>query len=277
MKGSVEFSRSILWLMLVLGLLSGPPSALAGQSAPATGPAGSVDPLIGTGKGPGGPQNLIPGANLPFGMVQLSPDTEDRGYGYHYYQTDIKGFSMTHMSGPGCDNEGDVFFTATTGPVQTGVADFQSPYSHDQESAAPGYYRVLLSRWGVNAELTATERTGMARFTFPAGKDANLLVPISHTLNYTAAAEVRLVVRRPPNHWLCAELRLLRRPANLQGLFRNGLQPPVRLLWNLAGNGAQRTGSDFRQQPLGSPIGPRAMDRSLCQLAGRLRFARNYR
>jgi predicted alpha-1,2-mannosidase len=170
----------------VLGL------ACAPAAAAGTGPAAHVDPLIGTGEGPGGNQNLIPGPSLPFGMVQISPDTEDHGYGYHYYQEEIKGFSMTHMSGVGCPNEGDVFFTATTGPVETGATEFESRYAHAQESAAPGYYQVMLSRWGVNAELTATERTGMARFTFPAGKAANILVPISHTLNYTTGAEVQV-------------------------------------------------------------------------------------
>lgn len=156
-------------------------------------PAADVLPLIGTGKGPGGSINLFPGPSMPFGMVQLSPDTEDQGYGYHYYNKNIQGFSMTHMSGPGCSNEGDVFFTATTGAVHTETSGFQSPFSHDQESAAPGYYGVMLTRWGIHAELTATERTGMAQFTFPAGRAADVLVPISHTLNHTDAAQIQIV------------------------------------------------------------------------------------
>jgi predicted alpha-1,2-mannosidase len=153
-------------------------------------PAASVDPLIGTGKGAGGSINMYPGAVMPFGMVQLSPDTESNSSGgYHYDQANIQGFSMTHMSGMGDENEGDVFFIPTTGPIETAVTDFQSPYSHSQEAASPGYYRALLERWGINAELTATVHTGMARFTFPAGKAANILVPISHTLD-----------RHPGNH-----------------------------------------------------------------------------
>ena len=156
-------------------------------------PASQVLPLVGTGKGPGDSINLFPGPSMPFGMVQLSPDTEDRGYGYHYYQDTIHGFSMTHMSGPGCPNEGDVFFTATTGAIHTQVSDFQSPYSHAEESAAPGYYSVVLTRWGIRAELTATDRAGIAQFTFPSGQPANVLVPISHTLNNTVAAQVQLV------------------------------------------------------------------------------------
>ncbi|MGC2496136.1 MAG: hypothetical protein WA374_00235, partial [Acidobacteriaceae bacterium] len=152
-----------------------------------------MNPLIGTGTGPGSTINLFPGPTLPFGMVQLSPDTEDKGFGYHYAQPAIHGFSMTHMSGVGCPNDGEVFFTATTGPVKTQVADFQSPYAHSDEAASPGYYRVRLARWNVTAELSATDRTGIAQFTFPAGQPANILLPISHTLNQTMGAAIRLV------------------------------------------------------------------------------------
>ena len=191
----MKFVWAVICATLLLGSFSLSSCTSSQKQAPPaapTAPAASVDPFIGTGKGPGGSQNLFPGASMPFGMVQLSPDTESRGYGYHYYQPDIQGFSMTHMSGVGCPNEGDVFFTATSGPVQTAVTDFESPYSHSQESASPGYYQVMLSRWGINAQLTATDRTGLAEFTFPAGKAGNILVPISHTLNYTAAANVQV-------------------------------------------------------------------------------------
>jgi predicted alpha-1,2-mannosidase len=178
------------------------------QSTAVTGPAASVNPIIGTGFGPGDGVNLFPGATTPFGMVQLSPDTEDRGFGYHYANTTVKGFSMNHMSGPGCSNEGDVFFTATTGPIMTEGQDFQSPYSHKMESASPGYYQVRLLQWDINAELSATDRTGTARFTFPAGKDANILLPLSHTLNEVNAASVHVVGDRSiegyvENHAFC--------------------------------------------------------------------------
>lgn len=157
------------------------------------GPAKWVNPFIGTGKGPGDSENLFPGAVMPFGMVQFSPDTEDKGVGYHYFQPVLKGFSMTHMSGAGCPNEGEVFLTATTGPLETEEAAIESPYSHNQESASPGYYQVRLQRWDVNAELTATDRTGVVRFTFPAGKAANVILPISHTLNNATGDEVHMV------------------------------------------------------------------------------------
>jgi putative alpha-1,2-mannosidase len=191
--------RSVLmWCALLIALLTLTVCAAPAQS-PDTAPFASVDPLIGTGADPADGINLFPGATTPFGMVQLSPDTEDHGFGYHYIHTRIKGFSMTHMSGPGCANEGNVFFTPTTGPVVTQVADFQSPYSHKLETAHPGYYQVQLLQWGINAELSATDHTGVARFTFPGGKAANIVVPISHTLNNSSAA------------------------SHLQGLFRNDL------------------------------------------------------
>lgn len=180
-----------------------------GQRSSAIDPVASVNLLIGTGGDPDDGINDYPGATMPFGMVQLSPDTEDHGFGYHHIHTRIKGFSMTHMSGAGCANEGDVFFVPTTGPVVTQIADFQSPYSHKLETASPGYYRVQLLQWGINAELTATEHTGAAQFTFPAGKTPNILLPISHTLNKTEGASARVVGDRRiegyvENHAFCA-------------------------------------------------------------------------
>lgn len=188
-----KYAAGAAWLIAACGLLSCAALALASPAWTPTGRAAEVNLFIGTGRGPGGPENLFPGPVMPFGMVQLSPDTEDKGYGYHYDQLDIKGFSMTHMSGVGCSNEGEVFFIPTTGEVNAEESQFESPYSHDQESASPGYYQVQLQRWGVNTELTATDHTGMARFTFPAGKQANVLLPISHTLNYTTAAYAHVV------------------------------------------------------------------------------------
>jgi len=195
------------WTVLLLSLAV---AVCPARTQPSTmpGPVSNVNTLIGTGSDPDDGINLFPGATMPFGMVQLSPDTEDHGVGYHYIHTRIKGFSMTHMSGPGCANEGDVFFTATTGPVVTQVVDFQSPYSHKWENAVPGYYQVELLQWGINAELSSTNRTGVARFTFPAGKSANILVPIGHTLNNVSTASVQIVGDRRiqgyvENHAFC--------------------------------------------------------------------------
>jgi len=176
--------------------------ALAAAVGLAQGPAASVNPMIGTGGDPDDGINLFPGATVPFGMVQLSPDTEDHGPGYHYIQARIKGFSMTHLSGAGCANEGEVFFVPTTGPIVTQTADFQSPYLHKEEYASPGYYRVKLLQWDVDAELTATQRTGVARFTYPAGKTANVLLPLNRMLNNSEGASVRIVGDRRIEGWV---------------------------------------------------------------------------
>jgi len=166
-----------------------------------------VNPMIGASTSVEyGEGKTFPGAATPFGLVQLSPDTEDHGFGYHHIHTRIKGFSMTHMSGPGCANEGDVLFSATTGPVLTQGIDFQSPYSHQRESAEPGYYQVELLQWGIHAELSATDHTGVARFTFPAGEPANILLPISHTLNNTSAASVPLALAGVPAEQVSTEV-----------------------------------------------------------------------
>jgi len=185
-----ELCSSVLVLVAVFFSIQRASAAVSDKDG---GPAQLVNSFIGTGKGPGDSENLFPGAVMPFGMAQFSPDTEDKGLGYHYYQQILKGFSMTHMSGVGCPNEGEVFLTATTGPVETQQTAIESAYSHAEESASPGYYQVRLQRWDVNAELTATERTGMVRFTFPADRAANVVLPISHTLNNTMGAEVHLV------------------------------------------------------------------------------------
>ena len=141
-----------------------------------------VNPFIGTSAG----GNTFPGAQLPFGMAQLCPDMSPQrvngGACYVYTLHHIDGFSMTHLSGTGCTNYGDVFFTATTGPVKTRAAQYHFRYSHKNETALPGYYQVFEKTWGVNAQLTTTLRCGMARFTFPAGKTANIIVPISHVM-----------------------------------------------------------------------------------------------
>lgn len=174
---------------ILLGLLFLPVLSLQAQSS--TDHAALVNPLIGSGTGPGDSINLFPGPSMPFGMVQLSPDTESNGFGYHSYQHQILGFSMTHMSGVGCPNDGEVFFTPTTGAVA--LDETASPYSHQQESSSPGYYEVELLRWGIHAALTATDRTGEVELTFPAGKQANLLIPISHTLNDAIGASIHVV------------------------------------------------------------------------------------
>lgn len=184
--------------MALCGFLLVVPGIVRGQSV-GKGHASDVDPMIGTGIGPGpypnsnGQINLFPGGAVPFGMVEFSPDTENHGNGYHYRQESIQDFSLTHMSGAGCPNAGEVPLMPTSGPVAGAEKDLASPYSHDQETAEAGYYSVHLARWNIDVQLAATTRTGEMRMMFPAGKAANLFVPISHTLNHSMSSSVRIV------------------------------------------------------------------------------------
>ncbi|MGH8137015.1 MAG: GH92 family glycosyl hydrolase [Steroidobacteraceae bacterium] len=162
----------------------------------ALGALASVDPFIGTEGG----GHVFPGAVYPFGMIQLSPDTQIRDFkqsyawaaGYQYGDPTILGFSHTHFSGAGHSDLGDVLVTPISGEVrlEPGDADkplsgYRSRFSHDTERAEPGYYAVTLSDYGVRAELTATARVGLHRYTFPAGKPAHVLVDLRSTIyNY---------------------------------------------------------------------------------------------
>jgi predicted alpha-1,2-mannosidase len=153
----------------------------------------SVDPFIGTQDG----GHTFPGAVVPFGMIQLSPDTQIRYYkqsypwaaGYQYQDPTILGFSHTHFSGAGHSDLGDVLVTPIAGDVriEPGDADkplsgYRSRFSHDTERAEPGYYAVTLADYGVRAELTATTRVGLHRYTFPAGKPAHVLVDLRSSI-----------------------------------------------------------------------------------------------
>jgi predicted alpha-1,2-mannosidase len=152
-------------------------------------PSSMVNPFIGTER----EGATFPGAAMPFGMVQLSPDTGHR-LGYAWSDTQIEGFSHNHLSGAGCPAMGDVSFMPTTGPVTaTAARRYASPYSHDTESATPGSYGVTLERYGVRAELTATTRTGWHRYTFPATTQANVLVNVGDALEQTYGTSVRVL------------------------------------------------------------------------------------
>ncbi len=144
-----------------------------------------VDPFIGTG----GHGHTFPGAMVPFGMVQLSPDTRmenwDGSSGYHYSDKTIMGFSHTHLSGTGAPEFCDILFMPTTGKVNVLVGDeedsetgYRSKFSHENEYASAGYYKVLLDDYNVTAELTATNRTGFHRYTFPASEKSNIIIDL---------------------------------------------------------------------------------------------------
>jgi len=137
-----------------------------------------VNPFVGTyGTKIGGPIDTFPGADAPLGMVQWSPDTPSApaGGGYDYKDTDITGFSLTHLSGPGCSVFGDAAMLPTIG-APAPPAGARQPFSHASETASPGYYAVTVGRPGIRVELTADSRSGMARITFPKTAQANVLV-----------------------------------------------------------------------------------------------------
>ncbi len=164
-------------LLLGLSLLAGPGDRPR--------PLDRVNPFLGT-KGEG---HTFPGPTLPFGFVQLGPDTRRRDYpgcaGYRYEDSRIAGFSHTHLSGTGIPDYADVLLQPFTGEVRwhhglDGQPGYASRFSHGEEGARPGSYWVRLQDSGVKAELTATLRTGMHRYTYPAGQAARLLIDLEH-------------------------------------------------------------------------------------------------
>ena len=155
-----------------------------------------VDPFIGTG--PDG--HTFPGATVPFGMVQLSPDTQIRPFkqsykwasGYRYEDSTILGFSHTHFSGSGHSDLGDVLLQPISGDVELEPGDsntprsgYRSTFNHKKEQATPGYYAVDLLDYGIHAELTATARVGVHRYRYPAGKPSHVLLDLRSSIyNY---------------------------------------------------------------------------------------------
>ena len=150
----------------------------------------NVNVFIGTG----GHGHTFPGATMPHGMVQLSPDTRLYGWdacsGYYYGDDNIIGFSHTHLSGTGIGDYGDILFMPVVGekPLVAGEEykpgeSYRARFSHDQESARPGYYQVLLQDDSINVELTASWRAGMHRYTYPTGSDARLIVDMEPTIH----------------------------------------------------------------------------------------------
>ncbi len=171
--------RTFTWLRLSLILLFLPILPSPGQSA--SSPYDAVDPLIGTAGG----GNTFPGATLPFGMIQWSPDTNTDAW-YAYTDKQIDGFSLIHVNGAGCPLYGDFAVLPTAAELKTspgaGFAPYAAAFDHSHEQAHPGYYDLTLGS-GIRAELTVAVRAGMARFTFPQGADARILVNAGSSAN----------------------------------------------------------------------------------------------
>ncbi len=146
-----------------------------------------VDTFIGTG----GHGHTYPGVSMPFGMVQLSPDTRLTGWdgcsGYHYSDNIIYGFSHTHLSGTGCSDYGDIILMPTVGKIQlkngynnNPDSGYCSKFSHKTEKSSPGYYSVLLDDYNVKVELTATERAGFHKYIFPESNNSNIIIDLKN-------------------------------------------------------------------------------------------------
>jgi predicted alpha-1,2-mannosidase len=157
-----------------------------------------VNPFMGT-EGPG---NTYPGATVPFGMVQLSPDIGysgwDRIAGYSWPDSIITGFSHLHLSGTGAGDLYDILLTPVNSKaVKTTPENGNRPYSlfsHNQEQAEPGYYQVYLQDYGINAELTATRRTGIHQYTFPQDDNSGFIIDLGYALNWDGPTETFLQI-----------------------------------------------------------------------------------
>ncbi len=139
-----------------------------------------VNPFIGTG----GHGHTYPGATLPHGMVQLSPDTRLEGWdgcsGYHYSDSFIYGFSHTHLSGTGCSDYGDVLIMPGNGIPNPLQSKYRSAFNHRKEKASPGYYAVHLEKDDIYAELTTTERVGYHHYLFNSKKNNFVIIDLKH-------------------------------------------------------------------------------------------------
>jgi putative alpha-1,2-mannosidase len=182
-----------------------------------------VDPFIGTG----GHGHVYPGATVPWGMVQLSPDQGQHGWdwiaGYNYEDSVLVGFSHTHLSGTGVGDLLDVLVMPVAGRVQLAEhyedrwdRGSRSRFSHDREEASPGYYAVDLLDSGIRAELTATARVGLHRYTFPASEGAGLVLDLGYAINWDEPVETQITVR---NDTLVTGHRFSRGWAEDQRLF----------------------------------------------------------
>jgi predicted alpha-1,2-mannosidase len=154
-----------------------------------------VNPFIGTG----GHGHTFPGATVPFGMVQLSPDTRTDSWdgcsGYHYSDSTILGFSHTHLSGTGVGDYGDIRLMPTVGILRLHPGEegntrtgYRSHFSHKNETAEPAYYQVYLDDYRVNAELTATTHSGFHQYTFPKSSSSHMI------LDLTAAVKTEKII-----------------------------------------------------------------------------------
>jgi predicted alpha-1,2-mannosidase len=177
------------WLAAIPGLFPLHPSFPSGLASDAN--SGDLTRSVKLAIGTGGHGHTYPGATVPFGMVQLSPDTYNQGWdwcsGYHYSDKSIMGFSHTHLSGTGAGDLLDFLVMPGTGAVKLAPGSrehpeegYRSRFSHEDEIAEPGYYSVVLGDYGIRAELSATERAGIHKYTFPQSAESHFILDLAH-------------------------------------------------------------------------------------------------
>ena len=175
---------------------------LAAVACSAKSPVDCVNPMIGTAEH----GHVYPGATVPFGMVQLSPDTRDNTWdgssGYHYSDQSILGFSHNHLTGTGCPDLGNILLMPTVGDLKLTPGGrpgdgYRARFLHQDEISRPGYYSVLLPDYQVKVELTATARAGFHRYTFPATTAGHVVVDLQHGIG-NKVTEAQLTIEN--NH-----------------------------------------------------------------------------
>jgi putative alpha-1,2-mannosidase len=168
--------RRLLILTVLLALTAAPAHAQLDRDI-----ASYVDPMIGTAP----PGFVFPGAAVPFGMVQNSPDTrgEFAYSGYLHEDPQIQGFSLVHLSGPGVKKAGDIPFMPTVGPTVSNDPNvYGSPFNHADEIAQAGYYRVRLTKYLTDVELTASTHAAMQRYSFPPSPQSNVIIDVARSV-----------------------------------------------------------------------------------------------
>ncbi len=176
-------------------------TGIIGTTFAKTTPVDYVNPFVGTDYH----GHTFPDAALPGGLVQLGPDTDVKGWdwcsGYHYSDSSIMGFSHLHRSGMGAGDWGDILLMPTTGPLKIEPGSKENPgegyrsrFSHQDEKAFPGYYAVKLKDYGIEAELTVSERAGFHKYTFPKSNASHILIDMNHGIgSRCTGAEIKII------------------------------------------------------------------------------------
>ena len=184
MKNNTSILNNFMQTKKAIAAIAAATSLLIPAAFASPNPVDEPLPMVGTDAY----GHAYPGATVPFGMVQVSPDTPTGGWdgtsGYHYPDSVIVGFSHTHLSGTGASCLGDILLMPTLGAIHLDAGSpgdgYSSEFSHAQETATPGYYSVFLKTPGVTAELTATTRCGFQKYTFPASDRAHIILDLAH-------------------------------------------------------------------------------------------------